>query len=166
MQENKEKSVIMEWNPSVSEAGKFMYLHHVYLESKGTETRIVKGEPVAVVKRNYVKKVTDTGNYIKIFVTDDDSLPLSDLSKGALRMLQVIFKLLETDNDVVVFDQVVMEEFGITDSVYYSSLKELIEGKWLYRTKYSNKYYINVLRFFKGSRESLVNKYKALGILV
>lgn len=111
-------------------------------------------EPALTVQFNM--KPVDTQEFTKIF-TDFMGL-MVNLKSPAQRVLHFLLKHIQQNSDMVEFNVTRCQEFCGFKSCrsVYEGLGELLEKRFIARTKLHYKYYINHNFFFNGSRLPLL----------
>jgi len=142
---------------------------HIKLESKEIIVGNQDGEFMVNSKREYLGKtifakrqVVDTTQFAKIYLS---SVPaFFNLSKSGIRLFGYVLKVVKPNSDHFYFElDECMEITGYkSDKSVWKGISELLEFKFIARSKKSYKYYINPTIFFNGDRKKLtfVHQYE------
>lgn len=127
--------------------------------SMGTSLKELKasdGEEVVLARKRYFKK----DEYVKFIIEDKfDIISYHNLSKTATTVLQyIIYYCMEYNNPVFKFK---VNDFSailnIGESTVFKGLKDLIDAKYIAKTRSKEIYWINHNKFYKGN--FMINKH-------
>lgn len=101
----------------------------------------------------------DKQQFVKFYV--DNLKMFFGLSKKAIRVLVYIMQALKPRKDTVLIDTLDCAEYtNYARSTVFSAIAELLENKFIARTKTNQLYYINPSIFFNGNRASFVKQLR------
>lgn len=120
-----------------------------------SETGEIEGHQVFAI----TEKV-DRETFIKIY--ERGLVSLFNLSKSGLKVFGFFTKIAKPNKDYVIFEIDECKEYTKykTDKPVLKGIAELIEGKFIARSKYHYKYFINPSMFFNGNRYTLIQSYE------
>ena len=108
------------------------------------EGRVTYKIPIRKDKRKYSKFIMYEGWLYSIL----------KLSKTSIALIFYILDNMKIGKTIIKLDG---EDFrnitNITRPTYYKALYQLLDNEWIYKTKTSKNYYINIRKFFRGPAE-------------
>jgi hypothetical protein len=146
-------------NPSIPTEGEITKSKRKSLgvEGKGfvvnNGTGEILGAGVAVA---YEVDEADDEQFVKLFLSGIKQA--TGLSRSGLLVFQMVYMALRDSpkQDTV---QLSRHETDMTKSTFYRGLRELLEGKFLFRSPYDGVFFVNVRYIFNGDRLAFVKAY-------
>lgn len=107
-----------------------------------------------------INEKVDKETFIKIY--EKGLTSLFNLSKSGLKVFGFFTKIAKPNKGYVIFEIDECKEYTgyKTDKPILKGIAELIEGKFIARSRYHFKYFINPSMFFNGNRFTLIKSYE------
>jgi hypothetical protein len=157
----KKEAIKYKINPSLEQIGKTIYVGEKLVRSRSREGKF-KGTDAKINIKEFVEGFEEINTFIKVY--DSAYKVITSLSKTGRIMLDYILhkKLDYGKHEFIMFVKEYMVDNDVSEKTTYNAINELIEKGIIYCSDISDKYFLNLEYFCRGSIEEIYEKYKRL----